>query len=143
MLLLAFLSAFVGTAVMTLSSTTEMILEGREESTTPGKAALKLLKVFGVENVSDKTFALLSLYTHWIYGTAWGIFLYAFFYMNFPPVLLWLPYWIVVWCTEQVLLPAMGVAEASWAYGKKALITDIFHHLVYAIAATICWFIVI
>lgn len=39
-----------------------------------------------------------------------------------------------VWGTEQVALPALGVAPPFWKWGAKEVAIDAFHHLVYASA---------
>ena len=38
----------------------------------------------------------------------------------------------VVWGTEQVMLPALGVAPPLWEWGAKEVAIDAFHHLIYA-----------
>jgi hypothetical protein len=37
-----------------------------------------------------------------------------------------------VWGSEQVMLPALGVAPPFWTWGAKEVGIDAFHHLVYA-----------
>ena len=36
-----------------------------------------------------------------------------------------------VWGTEQVMLPALGVAPPFWQWGAKEVAIDAFHHFVY------------
>ena len=142
MLLRAILSAFIGTAMMTISSQTEMIIEEREASPTPGKAAQKFLSLFGFKITSEKTFNVLSTWTHWIYGTFWGIVFYFLILLNIDIFLTGLLYLLIVWVTAQIILPFMGVAKPAWQYGGKALVTDLFHHLVYAASTTAGWILI-
>ena len=58
-----------GTAAMTLSSTIEMNVRGRPASSTPARAAAKVL---GVEPVNEDSEGRFSNLVHWGYGTAWG-----------------------------------------------------------------------
>jgi hypothetical protein len=41
----------------------------------------------------------------------------------------------VVWGTEQVMLPALGVAPPATQWGAQEVAIDGLHHLVYAAAA--------
>ncbi|HET6639038.1 MAG TPA: hypothetical protein VFH82_09690, partial [Gemmatimonadota bacterium] len=73
LLLRALLSVFLGGAVMTLSSTSEMYLRGRPPSETPGEAGNKLLALFGAGPLEGTRLSLMSTWVHWIYSTAWGV----------------------------------------------------------------------
>src|SRR5437763_9318259 len=64
------LAGFCGTAAMTLSSTLEEKLRGREPSTAPADAAAKVLGIRAFE--SDAAKSRFSNAVHWSYGTAWG-----------------------------------------------------------------------
>ena len=44
-----------------------------------------------------------------------------------------------VWATEQVMLPALGVAPPFWEWGAKEVAIDAFHHLVYASATSVAY----
>ena len=44
-----------------------------------------------------------------------------------------------VWSTEQVMLPALGVAPPFWKWGAKEVAIDAFHHLVYVSATGIAY----
>ena len=41
----------------------------------------------------------------------------------------------LVWGTEQVMLPALGVSPPATRWGAKELAIDAWHHLIYAAAA--------
>ncbi|HEU4568303.1 MAG TPA: hypothetical protein VFR99_09740 [Marmoricola sp.] len=123
-------AGLVGTAAMTLSSTVEARLTGRGASTTPADAAQK---VSGLDPGDDEGRQRFSESVHWTYGTVWGV----------PRALLGaagvrgLPasgaHLAAVWGSEQLMLPALGVADPVWRYGAQAATTDALHHLVYAV----------
>jgi hypothetical protein len=58
-----------GTAAMTVSSTLEMKIRGRQASSAPAQAASKVL---GVEPTGEAEEARFSNVVHWGYGTSWG-----------------------------------------------------------------------
>lgn len=59
-------AGLVGTAAMTVSSMLESKLRGREASTTPARAASKVLGVAPVDEAGEQRFNSL---VHWAYGT--------------------------------------------------------------------------
>lgn len=59
-------AGIVGTAAMTVSSTLEARLRGRDPSTSPARAASKVLGVAPVDEVGERRFNTL---VHWGYGT--------------------------------------------------------------------------
>lgn len=142
MILHAILSAFFGTAVMTIASETEMMINERQASPTPGKAAMKVLNLLGIKDVDDKTFNIISTWTHWIYGTAWGVIFWLLLLTGMHLFLIGILYLVIVWGAAQVILPLMGVAKPTWEYGGKATGIDLLLHIIYA-AATVIAFILI
>ena len=56
---------------MTVSSTIEQKLRGREASTAPADAAMKVLGIEGF--CDDAAKSRFSNAVHWAYGTAWGV----------------------------------------------------------------------
>lgn len=62
-------AGLAGTAAMTISSTLEMKLSGREASETPAQAAEKVLDVKPEVEEAEARFSNL---VHWGYGTGWG-----------------------------------------------------------------------
>src|SRR5919112_2106964 len=61
----------IGTAAMTLSSTLEQKARGREASTAPADAAMKVLGIEGF--CDDGAKSRFSSFVHWSYGTGWGV----------------------------------------------------------------------
>jgi hypothetical protein len=139
-MLRAILAAFVGTGLMTISSTTEMQWVGREPSVAPGLATAKLLRPFGVREVKGRALDLLATWTHWVYGTLWGFALWALvgpvgLSIGVAGVLLFL----LVWGAEQIHLPVLGIAPWPWKWGWKANLTDMWHHIVFAGGTAVAW----
>ena len=121
-----------GTAAMTISSTLEMKIRGREASPAPATAASKVL---GVEPTGEKEKERFSNVVHWGYGTGWGAVRGALgaFGLSGPGASA--AHFAAVWGSEQVMLPSLGVAPPFWTWGAREVAIDAFHHLVY-VAAT-------
>lgn len=134
MLLQSVIAALLGTVVMTLSSTTEMQWRERPASVVPGLASNKLLQLVGGPELKGRSLDILSTWTHWAYGTAWGVV----FWLLVGPAALPLPaagalFFLTVWLTEQVELPLLGIGvPASWRWGIKENLIDLWHHVAYA-----------
>jgi hypothetical protein len=125
-----------GTAAMTLSSTLEMKLRDRAASSAPAQAAAKVL---GVEPVDEEAKARFSNLVHWGYGSAWGGArgLLAAAGLSGPAATA--AHLGAVWGSEQVMLPALGVAPALTEWGAKEVAIDALHHLVYAGATGVAY----
>lgn len=127
----------VGTAVMTVSSTVEARLRGREASTAPARAAERVL---GIERFATPAAEYrFSTLVHWGYGTGWGVargLLGAFGVHGAvaTPVHL-----AGMWGSAVVMLPALGVAPPVTRWGNQEVGIDLFHHLVYACATSVTY----
>lgn len=140
MLLRGILAGVIATVFMNLSSETEMHLRGRAASTTPGRATNKLLHLVGVPLLEGKPLQVLSTWTHYVYGAAWGVLLWALFVPAGLPVAAVLPLFLLgVWMTEQIQLPALGLTPPSWKWGAKEVAIDLWHHVSYASGAVVGW----
>lgn len=126
----------VGTAAMTLSSTVEMKLRGREGSSAPADAAAKVL---GVEPKGDAEKARFSNLVHWGYGTGWGAVrgLVAATGLRGPAA--GAAHLGLVWGGELAMLPALGVAPPVKEWGATELAIDALHHTVYAVATSLAF----
>ena len=126
----------VGTAAMTVSSTLEMKIRDRPGSSAPAEAAGKVL---GVEPKGEAEQARFSNMVHWGYGTSWGAVrgLIGAAGLEGPGAAA--AHLGVVWGTEQVMLPALGVAPPFWRWGVKEVAIDTLHHLVYAGATSVAY----
>ncbi|HKN97879.1 MAG TPA: hypothetical protein VJX10_12230 [Pseudonocardiaceae bacterium] len=123
------LAGVAGTAAMTVSSTVEAKATGRSASTTPADA---VSVVAGVAPVDEPGKRRLNTLAHWGYGTAWGVARGAIDLLGLRGPLASVAHFAVVFGTEQVILPALGVAKPTPAYGPAATATDLLHHAVYA-----------
>jgi hypothetical protein len=140
MLLHSVVAAFIGTGLMTISSTTEQQWVGRDPSVAPGLAAAKLLRPIGVREVKGRALDLLATWTHWVYGTLWGIGFWVLVDpFGLPLVVAGVVFLLLVWGAEQVHLPVLGVAPWPWKWGLKANLIDLWHHFVYAGGTTVAW----
>lgn len=122
----------VGTAAMTLSSTLEAKLRGREPSTTPARAASKVLGVAPVDEQGERRFNNL---VHWGYGTGWGSARGALAAIGLSGKPAAAAHLGAVWGAEQVVLPATGASPPATEWGATEIAVDLWHHLVY-VAAT-------
>ena len=126
----------VGTAAMTVSSTIEAKLRGREGSTAPADAAAKVL---GIEPVGKKEKARFSTLVHWSYGTGWGAVRGVLGTLGLRAPLAGLLHYGTVWGSELVMLPKLEVAPPIKEWEPAELAIDAFHHAVYAAATSIAY----
>lgn len=125
-----------GTAAMTVSSTLEMKIRDRHASNTPAKAAGKVL---GVEPTGESEQARFSNLVHWGYGTSWGAVRGLIDAAGLEGKEAAAAHFLALWGSEQVMLPALGVAPPFWQWGAKEVAIDAFHHLVYAGATGVAY----
>jgi hypothetical protein len=126
----------VGTAAMTLSSTLEMKLRGREASSAPADAAAKVL---GVEPKGEAAKARFATMVHWAYGTGWGAVRGVVAALGLGGPVAGVAHLGMVWGSELVMLPALEVAPPLKEWGVKELAIDAFHHSVYVIATSVAF----
>ena len=120
-----------GTAAMTVSSTLEMKIRDRQASDAPAEAAGKVL--------GDSEQARFSNLVHWGYGTLWGTVRGLIDAAGLEGKEAAAAHFLAVWGSEQVMLPALGVAPPFWQWGAKEVAIDAFHHLVYAGATGVAY----
>jgi hypothetical protein len=131
------LAGLAGTAAMTVSSTIEMKVRGREASSAPAKAAEKVLGIKEFQNGSaEKRFSTL---VHWGYGTGWGVVRGVLRTMGVEPKTATALHYFVVWGGAGVMLPVLDVAPPITTWGGKEIAIDAWHHTVYAVAAGIAY----
>lgn len=130
-----FAGAF-GTVMMTISSTAEMKLRGREGSSAPADAAGKLLGVQPRNPDGKKRF---STAVHYGYGTGWGAVRGLIAATGITGPVATLAHFGAVWGNELVMLPALKVAPPVTTWGPKEVGVDVFHHAVYAVATGIAY----
>src|ERR671938_659582 len=97
-------AGFVGTVAMTVSSTIEQKVRGREASSAPAKAAEKVL---GIEKFqSDAAEQRFSTLVHWAYGTGWGVARGALRTVGLSPSAATAGHFAAIWGGAAVTLPA-------------------------------------
>jgi hypothetical protein len=127
----------VGTAAMTVSSTIEQKRREREASTAPADAAMKVL---GIESFCDDAAkSRFSNVVHWAYGTAWGVPRALLDAAGLSPAAATAAHGGALWGSEQVMLPALGVAPPLWEWGATEVAIDASHHLVYTLASSLAY----
>jgi hypothetical protein len=127
----------IGTAAMTMSSTVEQRARGREASTAPADAAMKVLGIAGF--CDDGTRSRFSTLVHWGYGTGWGVPRALLDHAGLTPAAATAAHGAALWGSEQVMLPALGVAPPLWEWGAVEVAIDAGHHLVYAVATAVAY----
>lgn len=125
-------AGLAGTAAMTVSSTLEAKVRGREASTTPARAASKALGVAPVDEQGERRFNNL---VHWGYGTGWGAVRGLLGAIGLRGVAAAGGHLAAVWGAEQVVLPATGASPPATEWGATEIAIDLWHHVVY-VAAT-------
>ena len=124
----------IGTAAMTVASTIEQKARGREASTAPADAAMKVLGIAGF--CDDAAKSRFSNAVHWAYGTAWGVPRALLDVAGVDGAAATAAHGAALWGSEQVMLPALGVAPPLWEWGVKEVAIDSIHHVVYALATS-------
>jgi hypothetical protein len=117
-----------GTAAITVSSTLEMKILGRQASSAPAQAASKVL---GVEPTGEAEEARFPNVVHSGYGTSWGAVRGLVDTIGIEGPSATATHFLTVWSTEQIMLPAPSVAPPFWQWGAKDVAIDALHHLVY------------
>ena len=134
------LAGVIGTVFMNLSSETEMHLRGRQPSVIPARAANKVLSIVGVPQLEGTALKVLSTWTHYLYGAAWGVVLWVLLLRLELSIAAALPlFFLIVWGTEQIELPALGLTPPSWKWGAKEVAIDLWHHVIFAVGAIAGW----
>ena len=130
-------AGLAGTAAMTISSTLEAKLRGRQPSTAPAKAATKAL---GIETFEDgEAYAKFSNLVHWGYGSGWGVVRALLATIGLRPAAATLAHGAAIWGNEQVMLPALDVAPPVFMWPREEVAIDAWHHAVYAAATGVAY----
>jgi hypothetical protein len=127
----------IGTAAMTASSTIEAKLRDRAPSTAPADAAGKVL---GIESFTDDAAkSRFSNIVHWAYGTGWGVPRALLDAAGLDPAAATVAHGALLWGSEQVMLPVLGVAPPLWEWGAVEVAVDALHHAVYTVATSLAY----
>jgi hypothetical protein len=130
-------AGFIGTAAMTVSSTLEAKLRGRQASSAPARATAKVLGI--KEFDSDLASARFNDLSHWGYGTSWGVVRGLLDAAGVPPRAATAALGAAIYGAAQVTLPALEVTPPVVFWAKEEIPIDAFHHLVYATATGLAY----
>jgi hypothetical protein len=123
-------AGFAGTAAMTVSSTLEAKLRGREPSSAPARATAKVL---GIKEFEDaRASACFNDLSHWGYGTSWGVLRGLLAATGITPMAATAAHGAAIYGAAQVTLPALEIAPPAAFWSKREIAIDAFHHAVYA-----------
>ena len=130
-------AGFAGTAAMTVSSTVESKLRGRQASSAPARATAKVLGIKEFEDsVAQARFNDLS---HWGYGTGWGVVRGLIGLTGVSGKAATAAHGAAIYGAAQVTLPALEIAPPSVFWSRKEIAIDAFHHAVYAVASGLAY----
>jgi hypothetical protein len=125
-------AGFAGTAAMTISSTIEAKLRGREPSSAPARATAKVL---GIKEFEDaRAAARFNDLSHWGYGTSWGVLRGLLAASGMTPKAATAAHGAAIYGAAQVTLPALEIAPPAVFWSKREIAIDALHHAVYAAA---------
>jgi len=130
------LAGAIGTVAMTISSSTEAKLRGREGSTAPADAAGKVLGVQPRNPAGKQRF---STAVHWAYGTSWGAVRGLLHSAGIDGPSATGAHFAAIWGSAQVMLPSLDVAPPLWESPPEEIAIDAFHHAVYVIATGVAF----
>jgi hypothetical protein len=76
---------------------------------------------------------------HWLYGTGWGVARGVLDAAGVRPGAATAAHGGALWASEQVMLPALGVAPPLWEWGAAEVAIDAAHHVVYTVATSLAY----
>ncbi len=126
------MAGLAGTLAITISQAIEMKITGRQSSDTPANAVREVLDVKPVTEGKTKE---VSTKIHWVYGTTLGLVRGGLSLFGLNKLLATSIHFIIIWSTELIMLPSLRVAPPITRQKPKAVLTDAFHHMVYALTA--------
>jgi len=118
------------TAAMTVASTAEMKLRGREASAAPAKVAGKLIGAKPRKRAGQRFATVAHLATGVSLGTSRGLLDVAGVHGAAAPA----AFFATAWLPELIAVPAAGAAPPPWRWGALEIAISAFHHGVYAAA---------
>jgi hypothetical protein len=106
-----------------------------EEAPAPARAGrIIAAKLLGYD-VPIEQAGLLTNLMHWVYGPTWGaqFALVAAMRRQRPGVTSALAFGTLVWASDYVTLPLLGVYQPIWRYPQSALLEDLTAHLLFGL----------
>jgi hypothetical protein len=130
-------AGLAGTALMTVSSTREMKLRGREPSTAPAKAVGRLLGVRPSGPKGEQRFATVA---HSVTGVSLGAARGLLDVAGVRRPIAVLPAaFAIVMTPEVVLAPALGATDPPWRWGVAETAMSALHHAVWAVGTEVAY----
>jgi len=117
------------TAAMTVSSTAEMKLRGRDPSSAPAQVAAKAL---GVQPTDEARFGTIA---HVAAGVGLGALRGLLDLAGLRGPRAAAAFFAIAWAPDLIGVPAAGAAPPPWRWGPAELAISALHHAVYAGAA--------
>ena len=108
-----------------------------DEAPAPARAGRELAaKLMGYDVPIEQAGRLTNL-MHWAYGPAWGaqFALVAAVRRRRPGTASGLAFGTLVWASDYLTLPLIGVYQPIWRYPKRALLEDLTAHLLFGLCA--------
>jgi hypothetical protein len=115
-----------GTAAMTVASTAEMKLRGREPSSAPADVTARVL---GIPREDAERFGMLA---HAATGVSLGAVRALLDAAGVGDRAAAPAFFAVAWLPDLVVVPAAGAAPPPWRWGAAEVAISAFHHAVYA-----------
>jgi hypothetical protein len=98
------------------------------------------MKALGIESFCDDAAkSRFSNAVHWAYGTAWGVPRVLLDAAGLDPAAATAAHGAALWSSEQITLPALGVAPPLWEWGVAEIAIDALHHAVYTVATSVAY----
>jgi hypothetical protein len=108
-----------------------------DEAPAPARAGRELAaKLIGYDVPIEQAGRLTNL-MHWAYGPAWGaqFAIVAAVRRRRSGTASGLAFGTLVWASDYVTLPLIGVYQPIWRYPKRALLEDLSAHLLFGLCA--------
>jgi hypothetical protein len=106
-----------------------------DEAAAPAKVGKLLLETITGREVPIEQAGTITNVMHWGYGKLWGVnYALVAGRTGAPrPVAAGLAFGTLVWASDYVLLPALGIYKPIWQYDRATLRDDLAAHLVYGV----------
>jgi hypothetical protein len=106
-------------------------IAGWDQAPAPARVGRLLIRTILRRDVPVTHAATINNVMHWSYGTVWGAQLALVNGSHRP----WrgLAFGLLVWSSDYVVLPAVGIYEPIWRYDRATLAKDLSAHLVYGV----------
>jgi len=130
------IAGLAATVAITISQMIEMKITKREPSEAPVKVAKETV---GVKPASPELKEQLANELHWAYGTSWGIARGIIGLTGLKGIPAALVHFGSIWGASMLMLPKFNAAPPVYKEEPKVIAIDGFHHLVYALTATVVY----